>query len=56
MLYDIRFIDLIIEDLQGLESLPHIHRDPFDRLMIVQSKNRNISFISNGTLVKRYLE
>jgi PIN domain nuclease of toxin-antitoxin system len=56
ILHNIRFIDLIIEDLQGLESLPHIHRDPFDRLMIVQSKNRNISFISNDTFVKRYFE
>ena len=55
-LHNIRLIDLIIEDLHGLEYLPLIHKDPFDRLMIVQSKNRNITFISDDTFVKSYLK
>jgi len=55
-LHNIRLIDLIIEDLHGLEYLPLIQKDPFDRLMIVQSKNRNIIFISDDTFVKSYFE
>jgi len=55
-LHNIRLIDLIIEDLHGLEYLPLIHKDPFDRLMIVQSKNRNITFISDDTFVKSYFK
>ncbi len=56
LLHNIQIIDLTIDDLNGLEYLPQHHKDPFDRLMIVQSKNRKMIFISDDAIVKKYFE
>jgi PIN domain nuclease of toxin-antitoxin system len=35
-------------------SLPHVHGDPFDRLLISQSKVEGMTIISNDPVFKRY--
>lgn len=38
----------------GVISLPHIHKDPFDRLLISQSKLETIPLISPDKIFKKY--
>ncbi len=54
LLHSIQLIDLTIDDLSGLENLPHFHKDPFDRIMIIQSINRKISFLTDDSIIKKY--
>jgi len=37
-----------------LESLPDIHKDPFDRLLICQAINNDIIFITNDSEIAKY--
>jgi len=37
-----------------VENLPFHHRDPFDRLLIAQSIENNLSLISNDSLFDKY--
>ena len=42
------------EDLITMIDLPFHHQDPFDRLIIAQSINRNIPIMSNDRKFKQY--
>lgn len=35
-------------------ALPHIHRDPFDRLLIAQSLTEPLTLVSNDAVLERY--
>jgi PIN domain nuclease of toxin-antitoxin system len=35
-------------------SLPSIHRDPFDRLLVAQSLAEPMTLLTNDTLLRRY--
>ena len=35
-------------------KLPEIHKDPFDRMIVAQSKVENLSLISNDKNIKKY--
>jgi PIN domain nuclease of toxin-antitoxin system len=37
-----------------LSTLPLIHRDPFDRMIVAQSLHENIPILSNDELLRRY--
>ena len=37
-----------------LETLPRIHRDPFDRLLIAQALEHNMTLISPDPLIAKY--
>ena len=37
-----------------LLNLPDIHNDPFDRILIAQSKNERLSFLTNDKIIQRY--
>ena len=39
---------------EAIASLPHHHRDPFDRLLIVQSRLEGLSLVSNDRYFVRY--
>lgn len=41
-------------NLYILESLPDIHKDPFDRLLICQAISNNIIFITNDSEIIKY--
>jgi len=40
--------------LWQLESLPHIHKDPFDRLLVSQALCENLTLISRDYHIKKY--
>jgi PIN domain nuclease of toxin-antitoxin system len=50
----IRILPLIPEHIFTLESLPLIHKDPFDRLLISQAKLENLALISKDSIFKDY--
>lgn len=43
-----------IADILALGELPHLHRDPFDRLMIAQARQRSLHFLTNDPEIARY--
>jgi PIN domain nuclease of toxin-antitoxin system len=40
--------------LAGLESLPPLHRDPFDRMLVAQAKAELFSILSDDAIVREY--
>ncbi len=42
------------EHLDLIKTLPDIHRDPFDRLLIAQAKSENLTFISRDEKIAQY--
>ncbi len=50
------FLELPITeyDLESLKSLPFIHNDPFDRLLIAQAKNSNATLITRDSFIPQY--
>ena len=51
---NIVLLDMNSDDLDTLESLPFIHRDPFDRLLIAQAQSRNLTIITRDTIIPKY--
>jgi PIN domain nuclease of toxin-antitoxin system len=49
-----KIIAFDFEDLETLLSLPQYHSDPFDRLIISQSKSKNLVLISNDVQIQKY--
>jgi PIN domain nuclease of toxin-antitoxin system len=43
-----------MDDASRAGSLPGIHRDPFDRMLIAQALARNFVLASNESLFDRY--
>lgn len=43
-----------IEDLKILQTLPFIHRDPFDRLLIAQAMQGNYTLITKDQSISMY--
>ncbi len=41
-------------DLETLSTLPFYHQDPFDRMIIAQSKTKNLNIISTDSQVQMY--
>ncbi len=42
------------EHVWTLAKLPQIHKDPFDRLLIAQSLNENMPFITADEIISKY--
>jgi PIN domain nuclease of toxin-antitoxin system len=51
---DITIIPIMPSHLTALESLPLIHRDPFDRLLIATALDEQISLISADKNIAQY--
>ncbi len=56
LLTELELTPLVIEfdNLADVERLPSHHKDPFDRLLVVQAKHRNIPIISADPIFERY--
>lgn len=56
MIRDLDLLALVIEfdDLADVEVLPQHHRDPFDRLLVVQARRRNLPIISADAIFENY--
>jgi PIN domain nuclease of toxin-antitoxin system len=49
-----KILEFDFNDLSELIRLPFHHQDPFDRLIIAQAKNRNMTVISDDDKFKSY--
>jgi PIN domain nuclease of toxin-antitoxin system len=38
----------------GVARLPHLHRDPFDRLLVAQSIAEPLTLVTNDAILERY--
>lgn len=52
--YNIERIDFTSEDCGQVLHLPPIHKDPFDRMLISQARNRGLTLISADSNIARY--
>jgi PIN domain nuclease of toxin-antitoxin system len=50
----IQLLSIQINHLERLESLPVHHRDPFDRLLIAQALEEELTILTNDGLFKNY--
>jgi PIN domain nuclease of toxin-antitoxin system len=46
-------LDITVEDSLLAGSMNHAHRDPFDRMIIAQSKIRNLPVITNDPVLQQ---
>ena len=51
---NIRMLPILMDHVAHLESLPLHHRDPFDRILVAQSMEENLSLLSADPLMKSY--
>ncbi|NMF82627.1 type II toxin-antitoxin system VapC family toxin [Nodosilinea sp. P-1105] len=51
---DLRFLFISLEHIYALENLPHIHRDPFDRMLIAQAAAEKMPIISIDSAFNGY--
>lgn len=40
--------------LAAIETLPPIHRDPFDRMLVAQARAEDLPILSDDSLVRKY--
>ena len=40
--------------LAGLETLPPVHRDPFDRMLVAQANAEGLAILSGDAIVRKY--
>lgn len=50
----IQLLNITGADLDNLEDLPFIHRDPFDRMLISQAQTRNLCIITRDGIIPKY--
>lgn len=53
----LEFIELLsieVPHILAIQQLPFHHKDPFDRLLIAQTKTENLTIISNETIFDQY--
>ena len=53
-LNDITSLPIIMEHTFALASLPMIHKDPFDRMLIAQTLYENLTLITDDPVIKHY--
>jgi len=51
---NIRMLPILMDHVAHLESLPLHHRDPFDRILVAQSMEENLSLLTADPLMKSY--
>ncbi|MBY0572772.1 MAG: type II toxin-antitoxin system VapC family toxin [Undibacterium sp.] len=47
-------LPILSEHVVAIDTLPPIHKDPFDRLLIAQSRIEGISLLTNDATVAQY--
>ena len=50
----VTLLPITVPHIHKVASLPHYHRDPFDRLLIAQAMTENISLVSTDTAFDQY--
>lgn len=52
---DLQILPVELEHVLALENLADHHNDPFDRLLLAQSRVENLTLISKDPMIKKYL-
>jgi PIN domain nuclease of toxin-antitoxin system len=52
--YRLRVLDISLEHALRAASLPVIHRDPFDRMLVAQAQVEGIPIVTNDPAITRY--
>ena len=47
-------LDITIEHAHGVGDLPSHHRDPFDRMLVAQTKVEQLTLVTRDTHLKKY--
>ena len=47
-------LPIISDHVVALESLPTLHRDPFDRILVAQATEEGITLLTSDSLVAQY--
>lgn len=50
----IRILNLETRDFEVLSTLPFFHFDPFDRLLISQTKSRDLTLLTSDYAIQKY--
>ena len=50
----IRIIDPVASEMIDSVNLPDIHKDPFDRLLIIQANTHQSNLVTKDELIKKY--
>lgn len=50
----LQFIAFNVEDVASFASLPLLHRDPFDRILVAQAQARGLTIITPDAAIKAY--
>lgn len=51
-----KILEYDFDDLDTLLHLPFYHQDPFDRLIVAQSKRRNMELLTDDPNMKKYFK
>lgn len=47
-------LPITLKDIYALDHLPHHHRDPFDRLLVAQAMQSNLTLVTNDSHIAAY--
>ncbi len=53
--FGVRWLPVLPEHVRALRLLPPIHRDPFDRILVAQTRIENLRLMTHDPLVREYL-
>lgn len=53
-IHGIESLPLEENDIFELESLPKIHNDPFDKMLVCQARSRNLTILTSDKLIRSY--
>lgn len=48
------FIEIALDDAVAAAALPPIHRDPFDRMLVAQARNRGLTLVTRDARLLEY--
>ena len=51
---NVHLLPITLAHAAAVESLPFHHRDPFDRLLVVQAQHEGLTLVSRDPLLKAY--
>ena len=52
--HDIAILPIMPNHLDHIKTLPKIHGDPFDRLLIAQAETENLTIITKDSIIPKY--
>jgi len=47
-------LPIVSEHVVAIDSLPPIHKDPFDRILVAQATVEGVTLLTNDSLVSQY--